>query len=55
MAEKQVVPMQFLKESEYRKVEGKNGPAVLAFFNKRLDINRFFIEDSEGKTGAGAE
>jgi hypothetical protein len=40
--------MQFLKESEFRQMEGKQGPPMLAFFNKRLDINRFFIEDSEG-------
>lgn len=51
MADKQNVTMQFLKESEFRQMEGKQGPPMLAFFNKRLDINRFFIEDSEGQTG----
>lgn len=51
MADKQNVTMQFLKESELRQVDGKHGPSMLAFFNKKLDINRFFIEDSEGATG----
>ena len=26
---------------------------MVGFFNKKLDINRFFIEDSEGQTGTG--
>ena len=28
---------------------------MLAFFNNKLDINRFFIEDSDGKTNENAE
>lgn len=27
-------------------------PEMVLFFNKNLDINRFFIEDSDGKKGA---
>ena len=48
MADKQNVTMQFLKESQLRQMDGKRGPSMLAFFNKKLDINRFFIEDSDG-------
>lgn len=48
MADKQEVTMEFLKESEMKQMDGKRGPSMLAFFNKKLDINRFFIEDSEG-------
>jgi len=28
---------------------------MVAFFNQKLDINRFFIEDSDGKKDAGAD
>jgi hypothetical protein len=50
MADTQKVPLQFLKESESKAVDGKGvRPNVLAFFNKKLDINRFFIEDSDGQ------
>ena len=53
MADTQKVPLQFLKESESKPVDGKGvRPNVLAFFNKKLDINRFFIEDSEGNNVA---
>lgn len=52
MADKQTVPIEFLKESEVRQMQGKAGPSMLAFFNKKLDINRFFIEDSEGQKAA---
>lgn len=48
MAEKQDVTIQFMKENEYKKIGGSKGPPMVAFFNKKLDINRFFIEDSEG-------
>ena len=33
----------------------QQGPEMIAFFNPRLDINRFFIEDSDGKKGAAAD
>jgi hypothetical protein len=56
MADNQKVPLQFLKESESKAVDGKGvRPSVLAFFNKKLDINRFFIEDSEGGQGAAQQ
>ena len=32
-----------------RKVQGQVD--MVAFFNQKLDINRFFVEDSEGKKG----
>ena len=28
---------------------------MVMFFNKNLDINRFFIEDSDGRQGTGSE
>jgi hypothetical protein len=34
-----------LKESVKRQI----GQEMVAFFNNKLDINRFFIEDSDGK------
>lgn len=36
----------FISESVKRKVEG--AVDMVAFFNQKLDINRFFVEDSEG-------
>jgi hypothetical protein len=47
----------FIKDSVTKSI-GQLTPASLhmvAYFNKKLDINRFFIEDSEGKTGQGTE
>jgi hypothetical protein len=29
-------------------------PDIIAFFNQKLDINRFFIEDSDGKKASGS-
>jgi|TARA_B110000305_G_C18751835_1_gene321444 hypothetical protein len=53
MADVQKVPLQFLKESESKPIDGKGvRPSMLAFFNMKLDINRFFIEDSEGQVAA---
>ena len=38
--------MEFLKESVSKPIEGENG--FVAFFNKKLDINRFFIASGTG-------
>lgn len=47
VASNQQSTTQFLKESVKKPV----GQELVAFFNKKLDINRFFIEDSDGKKG----
>ena len=45
-----------MKESQLRKLpRTEEGLDMVAFFNPRLDINRFLIEDSDGKKGAAAE
>ena len=41
-----------MKESLKRKLVKPNGPELVAFFNQRLDLNRFLIEDSDGNKGA---
>ena len=43
----------FLKNSVKKKIAANAGQQFefIAFFNKKLDINRFFIEDSDGKKG----
>ena len=50
--------MDFVKNSQIRLIEGgENKIGMVAFFNPMLDINRFFIEDSDGqkaKEDAGA-
>lgn len=45
MASNQQSTSQFLKDSVKRQIS----PEMVAFFNNKLDINRFFIEDSDGK------
>ena len=37
-----------------RKVQGSASVDMVAFFNQKLDINRFFVEDSEGKKASQA-
>jgi hypothetical protein len=44
------VSRQFIQDSVSKKITGKHSIDLVAFFNKKLDINRFFIEDSDGKT-----
>jgi hypothetical protein len=50
--------LDFVKNSQIRLIEGgENKIGMVAFFNPMLDINRFFIEDSDGikgKEDAGA-
>lgn len=46
----------FIKDSMTKKLaQTTGGPDMLAYFNPRLGINRFFIEDSDGKKGPGEE
>ena len=37
-----------------KKLTASTGPEFVAYFNPRLDLNRFLIEDSDGKKGPGA-
>ena len=48
LAKKQPQTIEFLKSSTKKQV----GDSWIGFFNKKLDINRFFIEDSDGKKAA---
>ena len=45
----------FLKNSVRKKIPGAAlGPyEMVGFFNAKLDINRFFLEDSDGKKAGG--
>lgn len=55
MAEKNNVTLQFMADNLVQQVsDAKGRPSLMAFFNKKLDINRFFIEDSEGQTNPNA-
>ena len=51
----QKINLKFLEESRKRDIKGDKGPAMLTFFHNRLDINRFFIEDSDGKKGSAGQ
>ena len=44
--------LQFINESRKKDVKSDKGPAMLTFFHNSLDINRYFIEDSDGKVGS---
>lgn len=51
MSSSQPATVEFLKTSVKKEISGQNaGPyKMVAFFNPKLDINRFFLEDSDGK------
>jgi hypothetical protein len=55
MAQNNPSTIEFLKTSHKRVLPQSNGPALISFFNEKLDINRFLIEDSTGNKGAGAD
>ena len=37
-----------------KKLSSANAPDFVAYFNPRLDLNRFLVEDSDGKKGPSA-
>ena len=51
LSKSQPATVDFLKNSVKKKVQGDQKYSFVAFFNQKLDLNRFFIEDSEGKKG----
>ena len=55
LAQKEQSTANFINSSVKRNLGHRDAgePEVVMFFNKNLDINRFFIEDSDGQKGSG--
>jgi len=57
LAKAQPDTVDFLKTSMRKKIGTPAGSKfeLMAFFNQKLDINRFFVEDSDGKKAVNTD